>query len=159
MLVNSLMTPNPAACRSCETLQDAARIMWERDVGAVPVIDACGRVIGVVTDRDVCMAAFTQGRLLSTIPIPVAMSRCIYTCQSHDDVGLAEGLMREARVRRLPVVDREGKLVGMLSLNDLAREAVHDRHRDDAPQPADLAATLAVIGDPRCGGRTEAGRT
>jgi CBS domain-containing protein len=158
MLVNSLMTPNPSFCRTDESLQVAARLMWECDCGIVPVVDEHHRVVAVVTDRDVCMAAMTQGRPLWTIPVGLAMSKNVVTCHAHDDAGAAEIIMREAQVRRLPVVDLEGHLVGMLSLNDLAREAVHDRGRDDAPKIDDLATTLAAIAAPRTRPAQPAGR-
>jgi CBS-domain-containing membrane protein len=149
MLVNNLMTANPRTCQPNDNLDVAARIMWEADCGAVPVVDDNSRVIGLVTDRDICMAAYTQGMPLWAIAVTVAMAKNVITCRASDNVDAAESIMREARVRRLPVVDHEGKLVGMLSLNDLAREAVHDGVRQDAPQPADLAQTLAAICEPR----------
>jgi len=149
MLVNNLMTANPKTCQPNDNLDAAARIMWEADCGAVPIVDNDGRVIGLVTDRDICMAAYTQGQPLRSIPLTVAMAKNVLTCRADDDVGAAESIMREARVRRLPVVDHDDRLVGMLSLNDLAREAVHEGVRRDAPQPDDLARTLAAICEPR----------
>jgi CBS-domain-containing membrane protein len=102
-----------------------------------------------VTDRDICMAAYTQGQRLSSIPVTVAMAKSVITCQADDDVDAAERSMRQARIRRLPVVDPQGQLVGILSLNDLAREALHDGSRRDAPRSEDVTQTLAAICEPR----------
>jgi len=148
MLVRNLMTQNPRSCHTNDNLDVAARAMWETDCGAVPIVDDGGRVVGIVTDRDICMAAYTQGQPLWCIPIGVAMAREVITCGSDDDVDVAERAMRDARVRRLPVVDADLRLVGMLSLNDLAREAVHNGHRG-TPRSADVTRTLAAICEPR----------
>jgi CBS domain-containing protein len=149
MRVNQLMTSSPRACRPDDHLDAAARIMWDADCGAVPVIDTEQRVVGIVTDRDACMAAYTQGRPLASIPVSDAMATQLFTCHENDDIAEAERLMREAQVRRLPVVDEQGRLVGLLSLNDLAREASHNGKSRGAPEPEDLAATLAAICTPR----------
>jgi CBS domain-containing protein len=153
MLVQSLMSPEPSYCHSSEALHVAARILCETHGGLVPVLDEHRRVTGVVTDHDVCVAAYKHGRPLWTIPIPSAMSGTVVTCHADDDVATAERIMRDARVRRLPVVDLDGKLVGMIALDDLARGVV-DARRGDAAKVGDLAATLAVIGLPKAPGRT-----
>jgi CBS domain-containing protein len=148
MLVRNLMTQNPRSCHVSDHLDAPARIMWETDCGAVPVVDDSQRVVGIVTDRDICMAAYTRGQPLWSIPVEVAMAREVVTCGSNEDVESAESAMRERRVRRLPVVDTDRRLVGMLSLNDLAREAVHDGHTG-TPRSADVTRTLAAICEPR----------
>lgn len=148
MLVRYLMTQNPSSCRPSDHLDAAARLMWETDCGAVPIVDDGGRVVGMLTDRDVCMAAYTQGEPLRSIPVSVAMARDVVTCAAEDDVDVAEQAMRDARIRRLPVVDKDRRLVGMLSLNDLAREAINKGH-DGAPRSADVTRTLAAISEPR----------
>ena len=151
MLVKNLMTKNPRSCSPSEALNAAAHVMWEADCGSIPIVDEERHVVGFLTDRDICMAAYTQGRLLSEIPIHAAMSNAVLSCRADDTVDAAETQMRDARVRRLPVVNEERQLVGILSLNDLAREAAHPGHghTTDAPQPADLAQTLAEICTPR----------
>ena len=148
MLVRNLMTQNPRSCHANDNLDAAARVMWETDCGAVPIVDDGGHVVGIVTDRDICMAAYTQGQPLWSIPVGVAMARDVITCSSDDDVDVAERSMCDARIRRLPVVDADQRLVGMLSLNDLAREAVNNGHTD-APRSADVTRTLAAICEPR----------
>ncbi len=79
--------------------------------------------MGVVTDRDIAMAAYTQGRSLGAIPAGTAMSNEVIACHANDGISQAEALMRDNRVRRLPVLDQDEHLVGILSLNDVAREA------------------------------------
>ncbi len=148
MFVRELMTQNPRSCDMNDNLDAAARAMWESDCGAIPIVDDGGRVVGIVTDRDICMAAYTQGQPLWYIPVDVAMAKDVFTCRADDGVDVAERAMRNARIRRLPVVDQDNRLVGMLSLNDLAREAVHNGH-SGAPRNADVTQTLAAICEPR----------
>ena len=99
--------------------------MWNSDCGLIPVISANGDgpVIGVVTDRDIA-TAYTQGKELCGIRVTEAMAHNIVACRADDGVSQAEALMRDNRVRRLPVLDRSEHLVGIVSLNDIAREAV-----------------------------------
>ena len=119
MRVKELMSSKPRTCTSKQTASDAARMMWEADIGSVPVVDDDDVPVGMVTDRDVCMAAYIQGRPLNAIPILDVMSPEIYTCLEGDSVASAERTMRAWQVRRLPVLDDDGRLVGMLSLNDV----------------------------------------
>jgi CBS domain-containing protein len=76
-----------------------------------------------VTDRDICMAAYFQGMPLSGIQVSTAMSRQLIVCSSDDDLSAAERIMREKKVRRLPVLNKQGRLVGLLSISDIARRA------------------------------------
>lgn len=122
--------------------------MWEQDCGAIPILDEESRVIAMLTDRDLCMAAYTQGRWLGQIPIESAMSRQLFSCHPQDDVKTAEKTMRERRVRRLPVVDDEGRLAGILSLSDLSREAlkeVQTGSRKKDVRYAEIGETLSAI--------------
>ena len=122
MKVEQIMSRNPRSCGPNSSLDVPARTMWESDCGFVPVIDHDKRCVGVITDRDICMAALTQGRPISEIPVETAMSRQVAACHPNDDVAACERLMSEKQVRRLPVLDQQGKLVGVVSLNDLTRE-------------------------------------
>jgi CBS domain-containing protein len=94
--------------------------MWGGDVGSVPVTDPqTGNVCGMITDRDICMAAYTQGRPISEILISQVMSKNLHSVREDQDVNEAQQMMRRHQIRRVPVVDR-GALVGILSLNDIA---------------------------------------
>jgi CBS domain-containing protein len=123
--VEQLMTSEVKVCTEADTLNRAAELMWEFDCGCIPVIHANGdgQVVGVITDRDIAMAAYTQGKHLSAIPVASAMAREVIACQVNDAISQAEALMRDNRVRRLPVLDQHGRLAGIISLSDMAREA------------------------------------
>ncbi|HYL58968.1 MAG TPA: CBS domain-containing protein [Candidatus Acidoferrales bacterium] len=123
MKVSELMTREVKSCALDETLNAAARIMWEHDCGCVPVLDANRRLAGIVTDRDLSMAAYTQGLPLGAIPVERAMSAQVITCAPGDSLATAHRLMRTHEVHRLPVVDSAGAIIGILSLSDLAHHA------------------------------------
>jgi CBS domain-containing protein len=123
--------------------------MWERDCGVVPVTvpEHDGeRVVGMITDRDVCMAAYTQGRALADVPVSIAMSRTVQACGPTDRIDEALGSMAAAQLHRLAVIDAAGRLVGLLSFADVAREEARN-HKVVAPE--DLANTLEAITKPR----------
>jgi CBS domain-containing protein len=149
MQVKDLMTPSPTACTLQDTTNEAARIMWERDCGAVPVVDDQGRVVGMITDRDICIAAYFQGEPLSQIRVADVMSRELSTVRPDDDVTRAEHVMREHQIRRLPVVADGQLLVGILSVGDLA---LHVPQASGSRQPAEtqeLLQVLSAVSEPR----------
>jgi CBS domain-containing protein len=150
MNVQSLMTKNPKCCRADEALSTAAYLMWECDIGSLPVVDQEHQVVGMITDRDICMAAYFQDRPLSQIPVHQVMASQIVTCRPEDDVKTAERLMRDNQIRRLPIIDREGHLMGVVSINDLARKAASDQHLS-SPRVGEtgVVTTLAAIASPR----------
>src|SRR5262245_52107889 len=115
MKVEQLMSRTVKRCLATETLNRAAQLMWESDCGCVPVVDDDGRAVGMITDRDVCMAAYTQGAPLASIGVASAMAHDLRSCRGSDTIVEAESIMRAAQVRRLPVVDAEGRVVGLLS--------------------------------------------
>jgi len=123
MKVEQIMNRNVKTCRQRDSLNKAAQIMWDEPCGAVPVVDDQRRPIGFLTDRDICMSAYTQGRPLQEMRVETAMAHNVVSCTVEDDLGSAAQLMRQHRTRRLPVIDQEGTLVGLLSLDDLACEA------------------------------------
>lgn len=146
MQVHELMTRSVIGCRTIDTLNDAARIMWEADCGCVPVLDDAGHPVGMLTDRDICMAAYTQGKPLLAIPIANAMASSVVVCRSDDSIATAEELMREHQLRRLPVVGADGTLVGILSLNDIAiRGHLEGKRSADELGSDAIARTLAAI--------------
>ncbi len=125
MTVEQLMTRAVKVCTEADTLNRAAQLMWENDCGCIPVISANsdGRLVGVVTDRDIAMAAYTQGKQLWAIPVGMVMAHNVFACHVNEGISQAEALMRDKRIRRLPVLDQNDRLVGILSINDVAREA------------------------------------
>jgi signal-transduction protein with cAMP-binding, CBS, and nucleotidyltransferase domain len=96
----------------------------------------------MITDRDICMAGFTQGLQYWQIPVSIAASKTLYTVKPTDSLQNAEDIMRTRQVRRLAVTDANGKIVGILSLNDLAR---HAGHRTDDLATDEVARTLAAV--------------
>jgi CBS-domain-containing membrane protein len=150
MDVFKIMTRRVFTCRPQDSLTAAAAIMWDHDVGCVPVLDEQGNVAGMITDRDVCMAAYMKGLPLSQIDVASAMSKPVFSCSPDHSVVEAETVMRGRCVRRMPVVDASGKLVGLLSLNDLVREAARQRGRKGRELGGDeITATLAAVSQPR----------
>jgi len=145
MLISQIMSRPVASCDVHETLNTAAQQMWEHDCGAVPVTDAEGRLVGVVTDRDICMASYTQGKAPHAIAVADVMARHVITCSADDSVVVAEQLMGDNQIRRVPVVDENYRPIGMLSLNDVVRLAASGKKSDGAQ----VAQTLAAICRPR----------
>ncbi len=148
LTVADLMTSQTQTCSIDESLDKVAHLMWEHDCGCVPLVDREGRVAGIVTDRDVCMAACQKDQPLSEIPATFAAARDVVTVQPNDTIERAEALMREHEVRRLPVVDAERRPVGILSVDDLVR-SVHVRHRSDGLTADNVLLTLASLGEIR----------
>jgi CBS domain-containing protein len=152
MKVQQIMTRAVSCCLPDDTTNQAACIMWERDCGFVPVVESHeGRhVVGVVTDRDICIAAYTKNRPLDQIRLRELMSADIRSCRASDDVSEAEGMMRRSQVHRLPVLDDGGQLVGVLSLADVARQAARETGSKRQEVTArDIGETVAAISQPR----------
>lgn len=146
MRVEELMSRSVRTCGPDEPLSAAAAIMWEHDCGSVPIVDQNRRVLGMVTDRDICMASLTQGKPAHELPVTLPMSRSVWSCRATDTVELAERTMREKGVRRLPVLDASDSLVGILSLNDIVREASKPRGRKPPEiTDAEVRETMAAI--------------
>lgn len=154
MLVKQVMSQNFSYCHTTDSLNVAAQKMWEADCGAVPVVDDAGRTVAMLTDRDICMAAYTQGKLLADIPVSSAMSRELIACAPDDGLPYAEMLMRDYQLHRLPVLDGDNKLVGVLSLNDLALAAARQKHyflggSSTVDRLISVARTVAAVCAPR----------
>lgn len=139
------------ACRPFDSLNHAAQILWESDIGTLPVVaeDGSNRLVGIVTDRDICMAAYTQGGSLSSLSVESAMAHSVKACTPMTTLEEAAHEMAEAQVHRLPVVDGSRQLLGMLSLTDLAREAARSPAAKRAAGFALVGRTLAAIARPR----------
>jgi CBS domain-containing protein len=147
MRVTQIMSKAVVTCRPGETLAAAAKLMWDRDIGCLPVIDDQGHVVGIVTDRDACMAAYTRGQPLQAIPVEAAMAHQVQTCGADDDVADVEKRMASGQIRRMPVIDDQGHPIGVVSMNDLARAAAQKA----GPSASEIASTLAAICAPRQG--------
>jgi len=119
MKVRDVMMRTPASCSPETNLGSAIEMLWTRDCGMLPVVDARQKVIGVVTDRDLCVALGTRNRLAGQITVGEVASGAIYTCRASDDIHNALETMATRKVRRLPVVDDNGILEGILSMDNV----------------------------------------
>jgi CBS domain-containing protein len=148
MDVGEIMTVEVQTCRVDETSNVPAAIMRECDCGVVPVVDAKGLVKGVITDRDICMAALSFARPLRELTVEQAMTEDVLTCHPYDTIEAAEKVMRLGRVRRLPVVTDDGRIEGIVSLDDIALAVVRSGRSDliqARTDQSELARTLAAI--------------
>lgn len=147
MKAADLLPKTTYTCSPDSTLEDAARLMWEHDIGSLPVLDAERRPVAMITDRDVCMAALTQGVALRDSKVSSAMSKHVVSCGPDTPIADVERLMAQAQVRRIPVVDDAGTLTGIVTLGDIAHTD-SGRLRKTMSLPG-VARTLSAITDRR----------
>lgn len=121
MQVHELMTREPECIRPDATLQDAAERMKNLDVGSLPVCDN-DRLVGMVTDRDIALRCVSAGHDPKSDQVRNAMTPEIVYCFEDNEVADVAELMNQKQVRRLPVLDRDKRLVGIVALGDLAVE-------------------------------------
>lgn len=121
MLARDLMTTNPACCTPNSTLREVARMMVEHDCGEIPVLDAEGTPLGVITDRDICCRGVAVGSDPHTARAVECMTAPAITAYADDTADRCQHLMREHMIRRLPIVDRSGFCIGIVSQADFAR--------------------------------------
>jgi CBS domain-containing protein len=138
MKVSEAMTPQVDIIDPNAAVRDAARRMRDDNVGALPVGEN-DRLIGMVTDRDIVVRAVAENRLGGTTSVRDVMSEHIYYCFEDDDLERAAEIMAEHQVRRLPVLNRQKRLVGIVALADLARQPAEAAHQalEGVSQPSD----------------------
>jgi len=151
----NIMTSPARSCTPEDSLVTAVQIMWDADCGCVPVVDADRHVVGMITDRDICMAAQLHNAPLGTETVASVMSKRVYACSEDATLEEVALVMGEKQLRRLPVLDPEERLVGVVSLNDLAL-AVRNigLGGDDGISPDDVVETLAAISEHRPNARS-----
>ncbi len=143
MKVTELMTRSVASCRPDTPLSEVAEIMLDEDCGFVPVRDAADDTLcGIVTDRDAFLTSYRQGKPLSRIQARDAMSQQAHTCIENDTVEAVLEKMGRFQIRRLPVVDKNGGVVGVVSLNDLVLRAVRDNNKTLKDEIADTLGEI-----------------
>ncbi len=123
MRVKDVMTGTPYYCGLGSNLGSAVELMWNGNCGFLPVVDVEGKVAGVITDRDICIALATRGRPAGEITVEEVMTRNLFSCKPEEDIHTALQTMRDAKVRRLPVIARDSGLVGIVSMDDLVMHA------------------------------------
>ena len=123
MRVRDIMTPDPACCTPDSTAQEAALLMKEHDCGAIPVVEQreSRRLVGIVTDRDLAVRGLAAGRGPET-PVRELVTEAPVSCNPDDEVEIVREVMVARLVRRVPVVDENGNVVGIVAQADIARE-------------------------------------
>ena len=154
MNAREIMTADPACCTPQDTARDAARKMVEHDCGCLPVVDDMGakHIVGVVTDRDLAARGLAEGKGADT-PVRDLMSASPSCCTPESDLGEVERIMAERQVRRVPVIDAEDRVVGMIAQADLARAG---RGVDDREVGQTVERISEPTNEPRSG--SDAGR-
>ncbi|HSP66870.1 MAG TPA: CBS domain-containing protein [Bryobacteraceae bacterium] len=146
MRVKDVMNRIVASCHPQTNLAAATALMWEHDCGPLPVVSDQGKVVGVITDRDICIALGTRNQRAGEVTVGEVISRPAVLCNADDGLRSVLKIMAAERVRRLPVVDQKGALVGILSLDDVTLQA---RHHGDTDKPPvsfeDVMNTLRAI--------------
>lgn len=136
MRVREIMSPNPAFVGPGVSLVEVARLMKANNCGEIPVVDN-DRVIGVVTDRDITCRVVAEGRIPGDVKAVDIMTRPVVTAMPDDTIDTAIRLMEKQQILRLPVVDRNGNIVGVLSQSDVVRNV-------PLAQAGELSRTLAL---------------
>lgn len=138
------MTTDVGFCNLEDSLTRATEIMWQKDCGVVPIIDDENKVVGIITDRDICIAAATQNRKTSDIKAKEMIRGEVFSCEATDDVETALKKMRKYQLKRLPITDEAGELVGILSIADILL-----RGRKDKKLRKRTYSTIKAIGTSR----------
>lgn len=147
MKAAELMTTGVRTCREHDKLSAAIQSMWDNDLGCLPVVDGAGRVVGMITDRDAAMALHFRGVPTWALQVADAMARIVFSAGPGDDLGRTLERMAEHQLRRLPIVDEDGRLAGILTLADVAQASAG---RGRKPVLAkDVAELLAAVTRPR----------
>jgi CBS domain-containing protein len=151
MNVSELMTTtNITTIAPDAGMDQAIQMMADRDVGCLPVTDGDRRVIGIVTDRDISLAACSRTSPMCDLPVADAMTKDVVSVTPSTSVEQAEKLLRERQLHRLPVLDEDERIIGMITLNDIAHGAAAQRWQgDDGLSPRDVGRTVAAIGERR----------
>jgi CBS domain-containing protein len=144
MRVSEIMMRTPACCTLETNLGAAVEILWNRNCGILPVVDVNNKVTAVITDRDICIALGTRDRRAGEITVAEVASTPAYCCQPTDEVHDALGKMARAKVRRLPVVNREGRAVGILSMDDIVLHVRAERQDQNKKNSSDLSTDEVV---------------
>jgi CBS domain-containing protein len=121
------MTQDPSVCREEHTVYDAVRIMNREDCGVVPVIDAEERCIGILTDRDICMKIVLDHLDPEDTQVSEMMSGHVNTCKPDDPIESVIALMEKEQIRRVPVVDEQERIIGIISEGDIAKSDAKDK--------------------------------
>jgi CBS domain-containing protein len=142
MQVRDVMTAEPICCVPSDTAMRTACVMKDRNTGLVPIVenDRSRRVVGVVTDRDLCLAVVAEGQYPNSVELQSCMTTTVIACAPDDPVQAALEQMRENQVRRIIVVDQQGDIHGVVSLADIVRSG--------GATPDEILETLKGVSEP-----------
>jgi CBS domain-containing protein len=140
------MLTEPRVSQAADSLADAGRLMARVGAGVLPVVDEGATVVGILTDRDLCCVLAETDNRASSVRVADVMQRQVWSCAATDDIAGALRTMREHKVRRLPVVDGQGHLEGLLTLDDIVMEArIFETREFHGPYYTDVVETLREI--------------
>jgi CBS domain-containing protein len=158
MTVKNVMTTRVATCRPETNLAEATALLWDNDCGVLPVLGETGELAGIVTDRDICIALGTRNVRSSDVCVRDVIKDHPLVCKSSDDIHTALQTMRKGKIRRLPVVDDDALLEGIVSMDDVVVNAEPDGKMGSVISYGDVVTALQAIylrGD-QFGGRSVA---
>lgn len=144
MKVQEVMTQDVKFCELETNLAAVAELLWQADCGAVPVLDG-DKLMGMITDRDVCIALGTKNVLASDLSAGDLLSHEVFTCAPQDEIHQALKTMRTHKVRRLPVVDHLGRLAGILSINEIVLRSHKTPRKPGDISYEDVVTTVKAI--------------
>lgn len=146
MKVKEAMVTNVFTCKPDTTMDSVAQMMWDNDCGCIPVVDEQNTPVGIITDRDIAMGSALQHKPLWEMTAEsICNHRPLYSCKMSDDIHKALDNMKEHCVRRLPVIDRKGKLAGIVSLGDVL--ASTDAANGAGLKFAEMAGMLKAVSE------------
>jgi CBS domain-containing protein len=145
MKAREVMTTPPFICQPASNLAEVATMMWNHDCGFMAVVDPAGAVLGVVTDRDICIAAATRGRPPEHLTAAEVMSSSVHSVLPDDSLTAVLAAMKQFEVRRVPVIDANGQLQGVVSMTDIVLAAAER----GGPPAKQVIAAMAAICAPR----------
>lgn len=145
MNVKEAMSSPVATCRPETTLAAAGLRMLRQDCGVLPVVDDVNGLIGIITDRDICVAVSTRTQHAHALPVETAMATRLHTVGPDDTLLHALDVMRHGRVHRLPVLDADSNLVGLISINDIVLLTGAAEVRTTGPGVEEVMAALREI--------------
>ncbi len=137
MTCSEVMTKNPKTCAPTDFVEKAAQLMKSEDVGPIPIVGSDGKLEGIITDRDIVLNVVAEGQDPKTTKLADVMSTDLITCTAEGDIEETLELMEDNQVRRIPVVDASGLLVGIISQADIATRL------DDSEKTAELVEDIS----------------
>ncbi len=150
MKIESIMTKQPICCSPGDTVQHVAQMMRQQDVGAIPVVAdmVSKKLVGIITDRDLCISAMAEGKDPQSTPVANYFTKQVITCSPDDTLEACELKMKQYRIRRIPVVDKQNSCIGIVVQADIARvdkpesfqALIAEISRPNIKRPAPIAA-------------------